>query len=71
MVGNWLIVLRPANGLQGLVAQHIWIALSSLGQGDELIGDGPSDMFVVVARAHGNAGHLEGYTQSPSGLRSK
>src|SRR5215472_4973688 len=53
----------------GFVAQYIWIALSGPGQGDELIGDGPPNMVVVVPSAQGNAGHLESYTQSTAGLQ--
>src|SRR5215471_16628025 len=53
----------------GFVAQYIWIALSGPGQGDELIGDGPPNMVVVVPSAQGNAGHLESYTQSTPGLQ--
>ena len=53
--GRAAYVCGPAYVFQCAVTQHLGIALSALGQGDEFVGDCVFDVIVAVPRAQGDA----------------
>ena len=67
--GRAAYVCGPAYVFQCAVTQHLGIALSALGQGDEFVGDCVFDVIVAVPRAQGDARHFECQTQNTSGLK--